>query len=247
MARQGAGAVVVCDINDGEGRETVALARGAGAEALYLHCDLADATEVRSVVDVVVDRFGGLDVLHNNAGVHESQLTPEFSLEALPVEVFDRVYAINLRGPWLMMKYAAPHLRRSVRNPAIVNAASTGGLSGSARSTAYGATKGGLIQLTRCAAVELAPEVRVNCYAPGSVYTPMIEGFIEAAPDKDHVTKGLLGSQLIPRFGRPEEIAKLVCYLASDDAAWITGTVFPIDGGRLCWSGAHPRQPEKAS
>jgi NAD(P)-dependent dehydrogenase (short-subunit alcohol dehydrogenase family) len=239
MARQGAGAVMVSDLNDEGGRETVELVREAGADADYIHADMTKPDEVRALVDGTVERFGGLDVLHNNAGVHESDFTADLTVETLPEDVFERIFQINLRGPWLAMKYAAPHLRKSSRNPSIVNAGSTGGLTGYPNMNAYGATKAGLIQLTRCVAVDLAPAVRVNAYAPASVYTDMVKKFVDAAEDKEAIAKSMVASQLIPRFGEIDEVAKLVCYLASDDAAWITGSVFSIDGGCLAWVGSN--------
>ncbi len=237
MAKQGAAAVMISDINDEGGRETVELVKAEGADADYIHCDMADAAQVKALVDGTAERFGGLDVLHNNAGVHESTFTTQLTVEDLPEDVFEKIFHINLRGPWLAMKYAAPHLRRSKRSPAIINAGSTGGLTGYPNMNAYGATKGGLIQLTRCVAVDLAPDVRVNAYAPASVYTDMVSGFVEAAEDKEAIARTMVASQLIPRFGLIEEIAKLVCYLASEDAAWITGSIFNIDGGCLAWNG----------
>jgi NAD(P)-dependent dehydrogenase (short-subunit alcohol dehydrogenase family) len=238
MSRQGAGAVMVSDLNDAAGQETVELVRAAGADAAYVHCDMTQPGEIRDAIEATVKRFGGLDVLHNNAGVHESDFTTELSVETLPEEIFERVYQINLRGPWLAMKYAAPHLRASKRNPAIINAGSTGGVTGYPAMNAYGASKGGLIQLTRCVAVDLAPDVRVNAYAPASVDTQMVRKFIDAAEDKDAIMTFMVATHLIPRLGLAEEVAKLVCFLASDDAAWITGSVFPIDGGSLAWRGS---------
>lgn len=236
MARQRAGAVMVADIDDVGGRETVDLVRAAGGEAAFLHCDMTEGEDVRALVQSTVERFGGLDVLHNNAGAHESSFTDQLTLETLPEGIFDAVYRLNLRGPWLAMKYAAPHLRRSVRNPSIINAASTGGVTGYPQMSAYGATKAGLIQLTRCVAVELAPAVRVNCYAPAGVDTPMVRRF-HANAGEGRPPEARFQGQLVPRLGRAEEIAQLVCYLASDAAAWITGAMFPIDGGLLAWRG----------
>lgn len=238
MARQGAGGVMVCDIDDAGGADTVAQIRALGVDADYRHCDMGDGSQVKDVIEATVERFGGLDVLHNNAGVHESDFTAELDVETLPEEIFDRVYRINLRGPWLAMKYAAPHLKRSSRGPSIVNAGSTGGVTGYPMMNAYGASKGGIIQLTRCVAVDLAPDVRVNAYCPASVYTNMVKKFTESAEDRAAIESFMVSSHLIPRFGEPVEVGKLVCFLASDDAAWITGGVFPIDGGCLAWRGA---------
>ncbi len=242
MARQGAGAVAISDINEEGARETVELVKAEGADAEMFPCDMTEPTQVKDLIEATVQRFGGLDVLHNNAGVHESDFTTDLSVETLPEEIFDRIYRINLKGPWLAMKYAAPHLRRSTRGPSIVNAGSTGGVIGYPSMNAYGATKAGLIQLTRCVAVDLAPDVRVNAYTPASVDTPMVQKFTEAAQSAEQrhaIESSMVATHLIPRLGRPEEVAKLVCYLASDDAAWITGTVFGIDGGCLAWRGSN--------
>jgi NAD(P)-dependent dehydrogenase (short-subunit alcohol dehydrogenase family) len=238
MAEQGAGGVMVCDINDADGQETVRMIEAKGVDAAYRHCDMANGDDVRDLIEASAERFGGIDVLHNNAGVHESDFTTDLSVETLPPDIFDRVYRINLLGPWLAMKHAAPHLRRSKRGAAIVNAGSTGGVTGYPMMNAYGASKGGLIQLTKCVAVDLAPDVRVNCYTPASVYTNMVKKFTEAAEDKAATESFMVSSHLIPRFGEPVEVAKLVCFLASEDAAWITGGVFPIDGGCLAWRGS---------
>lgn len=239
MAKQGAAAVMISDINDEGGAETVELVKAEGADAAYIHCDMAEPEQVRTMVDGTAERFGGLDVLHNNAGVHESTFTTLLTVEDLPEDVFDKVFAINLRGPWLAMKYASVHMRKSTKNPAIINAGSTGGLTGYPNMNAYGATKGGLIQLTRCVAVDLAPHIRVNAYAPASVYTDMVSGFVEAAEDKDAIARTMVASQLIPRFGEIEEVAKLICFLVGDDSLWITGSIFNIDGGCLAWNGVN--------
>lgn len=242
MARQGAAAVTVSDINEEGGRETVELVKAAGADSQFIGADMTDPAQIKALIEGTVERFGGLDTLHNNAGVHESDFTTELSVETLPEEIFERIFRINLRGPWLAMKYAAPHLRRSKRGPSIVNAGSTGGVTGYPSMNAYGATKAGLIQLTRCVAVDLAPDVRVNTYTPASVDTPMVQKFTEAAQSaeqKREIESSMVATHLIPRLGEPEEVAKLVCYLASDDAAWITGSVFSIDGGCLAWRGSH--------
>ena len=214
------------------------MVRATGVDAEYQHCDMAKGGDISALIEAtVLEAFVGLDVLPNNAGVHESDFTADLNVETLPEEVFDRVYRINLRGPWLAMKYAAPHLRRSERGAAIVNAGSTGA-TGYPMMNAYGASKGGLIQLTKCVAVHLAPDVRVNCYTPASVYTNMVKKFTETAEDKAGTESFMVASHLIPRFGEPVEVAKLVCFLASNDAAWITGGVFPIDGGCLAWRGS---------
>jgi NAD(P)-dependent dehydrogenase (short-subunit alcohol dehydrogenase family) len=147
------------------------------------------------------------------------------------------VYEVNLRGVWWCTKHAAPYLRASRRGPAIVNASSSGGLTGAPQNDAYAVPKSGVIALTRTTAVDLAPTVRCNCSCAAAVDTPMLQNIYDAAEDREAIDRALLATHLIPRLGTPDEVAKLVCYLASDDAAWITGSAFVIDGGRMAWRG----------
>ena len=130
-------------------------------------------------------------MLHNNAGVHDSDFSGELTVDTLPLDVWDKVYEINLRGLWYCTRYAAPYLRESTRGPAIVNAASIGGVTGYPMASAYCSTKGAVIQLTKTTAIDLAPTVRCNCYCPGSVDTPMIQKYFEAAEDKEAIERAL--------------------------------------------------------
>jgi NAD(P)-dependent dehydrogenase (short-subunit alcohol dehydrogenase family) len=237
MGRRGA-RVVVSDVNDDQGAETVSLVEATGAQATYRRCDVRDEDQIRALVDHAVATFGGLDVLHNNAGVHETDFTDQTAVDTIPMDVWTKVYEINLRGVWLCTKHAAPHLRASQRGPSIVNAASIGGLVGYPMAPAYCSSKGAILQLTKATAIDLAP-VRCNCYAPGSIDTPMIQKYYEAADDPEAIQRALTGSHLIPRLGRADEVAKLVCFLASDDASFITGAAYTIDGGSMAWRGAN--------
>jgi NAD(P)-dependent dehydrogenase (short-subunit alcohol dehydrogenase family) len=229
MGRQGA-KVVVTDVNDEGGAKTVTLVQETGADAIYVHCDVRSEGEIQALVDGAVQAFGGIDVLHNNAGVHETDFAQEPAVDTLSLEVWTKVYEINLRGVWLTTKHAAPHLKASERGPAIVNAASIGGLVGYPMASAYCSTKGAVLQLTKATAIDLAP-VRCNCYSPGSIDTPMVQKYVDAADDKEAILRALTGSHLIPRLGKPGEVAKLVCFLASDDASFITASTFLVDGG----------------
>jgi NAD(P)-dependent dehydrogenase (short-subunit alcohol dehydrogenase family) len=237
MALQGAAAVAIVDRNPETVQETAALVREAGAEAEPVVCDLRDRDQIAAAVARTVDCFDGLDVLANNAGIIETSLTDQVTVDTLPEAVWDAVYEVNLRAPWLMTKYAAPHLRRSERGPSIVNTASVSGLTGFRMGPIYCTSKGGVIQLTRVTAVDLAPHVRCNCFCPGVIETPLSKAFMETAPDAEALERHMLSPQLIERMGKPEEVAKLACFLASDDAGFITGATFTIDGGALAWSG----------
>ena len=241
MARQQAAGIAVVDRNRQTAEETADLARQLGAEAMAIECDLRDRDQIEAMVNAAAGHFGGLDVLVNNAGIIETTMTQECAVDTLPEEVWDAVYETNLRATWLATKFAAPRLRRSARGPSIVNACSVGGLAGFANAPAYCATKGAIAQLTKATALDLSPQVRCNAYAPGAIATPMAREHVEHAPDPAAAEWELTAPQIIGRLGTPEEVGKLVCFLASDDAAFLTGTVYPIDGGFLAWGASRAR------
>jgi NAD(P)-dependent dehydrogenase (short-subunit alcohol dehydrogenase family) len=236
MARQGA-KVAAADIKLPEVEENVARIREEGGDAIAVYCDLRDKEQIRHLIETAASTYGGIDVVHNNAGVHETDLTSETRVDPLPDDIWDPVYEVNLRAVWLTVKYAAPYLRKS-KAPAVVNAASVGSIVAYPMAACYTATEGAVAQLTKAMAVDLAPDdIRVNCYCPGTIDTPMVAKYLDAAEDKEAIDSVLTASHLIPRLGKPEEVAKLVCFLASEDASFINGAVYLIDGGALAWRG----------
>jgi NAD(P)-dependent dehydrogenase (short-subunit alcohol dehydrogenase family) len=241
-ARRGA-AVVVSDTNAEAGEQTAAAIAAEGGRAAFLACDVTDEAQVAALMEGAVERFGGIDVLVNNAGVIDWALADDTSLEGFSRDHFARVLEVGVTGPWLCAKHALPHLRAS-EHACILNAGSMASFVGWAGINAYCAAKGGVLLLTRSLAAELAPAgVRVNCYCPGNVRTPMMETVFESAEDKDAWTEGLLSTHLVRRFGEPDDIAQLICFLGSPQASYITGQSFVADGGTLAWRGTADQLP----
>ena len=236
-AHQGSTMVGITDIDVDELAVTEKLVRDAGAEVCALRADLRVSDDIRAMVNGVAEWAGGLDTLVNNAGVLDHTFSPEGTdVDTLAEEGWDAVYDINVKAVWLATKFATPHLRASDRGPSIVNAASVSGLTGYTMA-AYSSSKGAVIQLTRTTAVNLAPHIRANCYTPGSIKTPMSDAHLAAAEDPDATARAMFGTHLIPRRGYVNEVAKVACFLASDDASFVTGGVIPVDGGTMAWRG----------
>jgi NAD(P)-dependent dehydrogenase (short-subunit alcohol dehydrogenase family) len=239
VSAAGADHVVVADRNEAEGQATVDLVKAAGGTASFVKVDLLQSSDIAAMVDTAVAAMGGLDTVVNNAGVIESTLTESCTVETLSEEIWDIVQGVNLKAVWLVTKEAAPHLRRSDRGPSIVNASSVSGLTGYAAAPAYCSSKGAVIQLTRASAIDLSPEIRVNAFCPGSIDTPMRQGFIDAFGDQEEAERQMTNNHLIRRAGQVEEVAKLVRFLTSDDASFITGGIYTVDGGTMAWRGSH--------
>jgi NAD(P)-dependent dehydrogenase (short-subunit alcohol dehydrogenase family) len=229
--------VLVSDVNDEGGLALVEEIRQAGGTAHYKHCDVSDEEQVKELMQAAAETLGGLDVLHNNAGIHETILGSEITLETMSRETYERVLGINLVGPFMCAKYALPLLKQS-SNASIINAGSTGSFSAYEHSIAYGSSKGGIAMLTKNLAVDLAPHgIRVNCYCPGTIKTQMVENFIAATGDADALISPATLTHLVPRLGETNEVAELVCFLASDQSSFVNGVVWLIDGGSLAWRG----------
>ena len=240
MARRGA-RVVAADRDLAEASDIVRTIKAAGGDGLAVECDISHSAEVEAALQRAAERFGGIDVLHNNAGVTESNLHGPSTVETLPDEIFEQVLTVNLLGTWRATRAALPYLKRSERSPAIINASSVGGLHAAPHSAAYGATKAAIINLTRSMAMDFAPfGIRCNCYCPGSIETPMLDGFLRSAGSTAAALSRLTATQLIDRVGQPRDVANLVCFLASDDASFMTGAIITLDGGSSAWRGARP-------
>jgi len=229
--------VLVSDVDDEAGAATAAEIRTSGGDAHYAHCDVTDEGQVQALMARAAADLGGIDVLHNNAGTHESMIGDEYTLETMSKATFERILGINLVGPFLCAKYAVPLLRESP-NASIINAGSTASFLGFPQNLAYGASKGGVATLTKNLAVDLAPDrIRVNAYCPAAVETMMVTKFVDASPEPEALKSMMIRSHLVPRLGTPRDVANLVCFLASPEASFVNGILWLIDGGSLAWRG----------
>ncbi len=228
LARDGA-KVVVSDVNDEMGAKVVAGIKAAGGEAIYHRCDVSQKLDVHNLVAQTLEHFQAVDVLVNNAGVVDDK--PFLDLDE---GEFDRILRINLKGSFLCAQAVARQMVKQIEagGPAgaIVNLSSINAWFGLPDHVAYSTSKGGVTQLTKSMAIALAPHgIRVNAVGPGSIETPMLA---EVVKDKAFRTKALSRTP-IGRFGKPEEMAAVVAWLASEQASYVTGTTVYADGGRM--------------
>ena len=216
--------VAAIDINEAQARETADEIAKKGGNAIAIRADVSKSEDVRRMVDETVAKFGGLNIVYNNAGIEGDS----GFLSNMTEEQFDRVIAINLRGVFLGMKYSLPHLIKA-GGGSIINQASIAGMVAVRGGAGYCASKAGVIALTRVAALEYGRyNIRVNSICPGAIETPMAQRIRQgAAPNP----KAIQRISVLGRMAEADEIAKVALFLASDDASFATGAPFVIDGG----------------
>lgn len=223
------GSVMIADLDADRGG---ALAEELGERATFQAIDVVDPQAFSTVVDDVTTRFGGLDILFNNAGIGCFGTTPD-----LAIEEWRRVMAVNLDAVFYACRIAIPHMRKR-GGGAIVNTASASGLAADYAFTAYNAAKAGVINYTRCLAIDHARDgIRANAICPGPVDTPLLTTGVNAVPGLRQQWEKVVPAG---RFAQPEEIAAVALFLASDDASGVTGAAIPVDGGMM----AHSGQPD---
>lgn len=195
-------------------------------EVHFVQGDVSEAEDAERMVDETVERFGRIDILFNNAGIYIEKLAEDTTVEEL-----DRVIDVNLKGTFLVSKYAVSHMKRQ-GGGVIVNNSSDAGIIGNRSCPAYCASKGGVTVMTKAMALDYARHnIRVNCVNPAIIDTPMLGREVRASKDPKAYLKSSMETQPIGRVGRPEEVAQAVLFLASDESSFVTGASLCVDGG----------------
>ena len=233
LAHEGA-AIVVADINLPGAEQLVARIIATGAAAAAVRVDLGDEHSITEMVAFAVDRFGGLDILDNNAADTRLSATRDVGVEHTDTQVWDTIMRINLRGTMLACRAAIPRMRAR-GGGSIINMSSGSGLTGALAPTAYGVSKAGIITLTQYVATQHGKEgIRCNAIAPGLIVTEAASSYASGP-----FGEMMLRHHLTPRLGTPGDIAAAVAFLASDEAAFITGQLISVDGGLLAHAPYH--------
>jgi len=225
FGQEGAGVCTV-DLDPAGAEATARSIIGLGGQALSAAADVSASDQVRRAVDACLQHFGRIDVLVNCAGIGSTQTVVD-----TPEDLWERVFAVNVRGTFLCCKAILSHMIEA-GGGTIINIASVAGMVGLKNRAAYCASKGAVISLTQAIAVDhVGQHIRCNCICPGTVDSPWVGRLLAAAPDPAAERAALVARQPMGRLGTPEEIARAALYLASDDAAFITGSSLVIDGG----------------
>lgn len=226
MAEEGA-IVVVADLREESAQETAKFITDNGGKSKAIICDVSRPEDVKRMVDSTIEEFGQIDILVNNAGAPMS-FTP---VEEVTESLWDLMMNVNAKGPFLTSKHVIPHMKAKGRG-SIINISSIASKRVRPGLTAYCASKGAVLLLTQSLAIELAKEgIRVNAINPGPAETPMLPKFF-ASMDPEEGRSLYENSVPLGRLCQPEDIAYMSAYLASDDASFITGAIFDVDGGR---------------
>lgn len=226
FARNGYNCVLV-DINEEAGRRAEDKVKGHGNDAVFVRCDIGDKAAVNRAAEITKERFGRADVLINNAG-----LEIRGSILQCSEEDWDRTYDTNLKGIYFMSNAFVPLMMGNLDGKSIINTGSILGYRVVGERAAYASSKGAIETLTRTMAFDLAKDgIRVNCVAPGAIDTPLLRGSINDSPDPAATEAFLNSKSVLNRMGRPEEVANVMYFLASEEASFVTGATYFVDGG----------------
>ena len=223
FAEQGA-KIILSSRNVGLNEELVQEIKNKGGEALYIQADYTNSSAIQKVIQEGVKHFGGLDIAVNNAGIEG---TPNVKTADYKESVWDDVIAVNLKGVWLSMKHQIPEMQKRGKG-AIINVSSLAGLKGGGAGIGYHASKFGVVGMTKATALEYAKEnIRVNAVCPAVIETPMAD----RAFDTEKKLNFAVAMHPVGRFGTTKEVVDAICWLASEEASFVTGTALAIDGG----------------
>ncbi len=223
-AEEGA-SIVIADLKEKEAAETISRIESSVSKAIFIKTDVADTASIEDMVSKTIKTFGKIDILVNNAGISLMRKITEAS-----VEDWDKLNSVNLKGVWLCVRAAVPHMIKAGYGK-IINISSISGLVGYKWESIYCSTKGGVINMTRELAVELAPEgIYVNCICPGIIETPLYKDIDFPLDDKENLEHTL---KAIPmkKIGMPGDIAGAAFFFASEDSSFVTGQILAVDGG----------------
>lgn len=231
FAREGAAVVVDYVGEPGVPKQTEAVIAGLGGRSIAVEADVSRPDQVHHLIEAAVSAFGGLDIVVNNAGIEKKTAFVDY-----PIEELQKILAVNLVGPFLVCQAAARRMIQQGKGGRLINISSVHEDLPMPGNAAYCASKGGLRMLTRTVAVELAKHaITVNSIGPGAVFTP-IDADVEAKPEME---RALMAEIPLTRWAKPEEVAGLAVYLASEEAGYVTGSTYFIDGGMLRQSGGY--------
>jgi NAD(P)-dependent dehydrogenase (short-subunit alcohol dehydrogenase family) len=218
--------VALLDVDEPRGRETAAAHGGAEAGVIFLRCDITREADVAAAMLTTLSTFGALEILVNNAGVNTY-----FDATTMTEDEWERVFAVDLKGAWLCAKHALPSMRAQ-GGGSIVNIASLHAFMTTYGMFPYAAAKSGLVGMTRSLAPDFGPEqIRVNAICPGWTRTQLVDEWLRLQPEGAAAEQRVLDQHPLRRMATPAEIANLVCFVASDEASFITGAALVIDGG----------------
>jgi NAD(P)-dependent dehydrogenase (short-subunit alcohol dehydrogenase family) len=227
LAKEGA-RVVVADLNGAGGQAVVEAINATGDQAIFVRTDVTQDADAKALVDKTMATYGRIDILHNNCGVNK-----EADLDVMTETEWDHLFAVNVKGHFLVSRHVIP-LMKSAGSGVIINGGSVAAFVGAAGYAAYHATKGAIVSLTKSMALELASfHIRVNCVCPALIKTPMHTGVGIPVDQLEAALPEALAAHPIGRFGDPEEVARVVLFLACDDSSFMTGIPLIVDGGYL--------------
>jgi len=219
--------VAILDINDENGQNAVKEIEKLNGQAIYIHCDVRSKNECKNAIDNVMEKFGQIDILFNNAGVAVRKNTVN-----LEEEEWDLALDVTLKGIYMLSHFAIPHMTKN--GGSIINTGSGWSLRGGADAISYCAAKGGVLNLTRAMAIDHGKNrIRVNCVCPGDIDTPMLRSECDQLGENENAFMEDAADRPIHRVGTPEDVANAVLFFASDLSTWVTGAHLVVDGGGI--------------